>query len=113
MLRTALVIAALAGAIPQAAMAEWRYCLAPSDKEHKVYLSSAFATTADAWSTDNSFEKVLERDHLQFDDVQCPRADDEGSIIAMLQHAVGYNREIGRKIVFVQWQPALVDRRRN
>ncbi len=92
--------------VSQTALAsEWRYCLAPSEDEHKVYFSGAFATSADAWSTDHSFELVLAQAALRYDDVQCPRADDEKTIMIMLGDAVAYNRKMGRKIIYMRWEP--------
>ena len=85
--------------------AEWRYCLAPSNEEHKIYISGAFATSADAGSADSSFEQALIQARLRHDEVQCPRADDENSIIVMLQDAVTYNQKIGRKIIYMRWEP--------
>jgi hypothetical protein len=41
---------------------------------------------------------------LRHDEVQCPRADDENSIVAMLQFAVKYNQAAGRTIVYVRWE---------
>lgn|SRR5664279_3919629 len=88
-----------------ASAAEWRYCLAPSEDEHKVYFSGAFTTSADSWSTDNSFDQALIQAGLGHDEVQCPRAGDENSILTMLQDAVTYNQRIGRKIIYVHWEP--------
>lgn len=93
-------------AIAQSTLAaEWRYCLAPSDPEHKVYFSGAFTTSADAWTADSAFEQALNHAGFRYDDVQCPRADDENAIMAMLKDAVAYNRTNGRKIIYVRWEP--------
>ena len=92
--------------VSQTALAsEWRYCLAPSEDEHKVYFSGAFATSADAWSTDHSFELVLAQAALRYDDVQCPRADDERSIQIMRRDAVSFNQTAGNQIVNLNWKP--------
>jgi hypothetical protein len=93
-------------ALQAASAAEWRYCLAASDPEHKVYFSGAFTTSADAWTTDSAFEQVLTHAGFRYDDVQCPRADDESAIMAMLKDAVAYNRTNGRKIIYVRWEPS-------
>ena len=88
-----------------ASAAEWRYCLAPSEVEHKVYFSGAFTTSADSWSADNSFDQALIKAGLGHDEVQCPRAGDENSIMTMLKDAVTYNQRVGRKIIYVPWEP--------
>ncbi|MFZ0847411.1 MAG: hypothetical protein WAM62_16620 [Pseudolabrys sp.] len=88
-----------------AAAAEWQYCLAPSNEEHKIYFSGAFATNAGVGSADSSFEQALIQARLSHDEVQCPRADTENSILAMMQDAVAYNQKIGRKVVYVRWEP--------
>lgn len=94
-------------AMSQTALAaDWRYCLAPSNDEHKVYFSGAFATSADAWRSDSEFDQALIRAGLHHDEVQCPRAGDESAIMTMLQDAIAYNRRIGRKIIYVGWEPA-------
>ena len=97
---------ALAMSLCQTAIAaEWQYCLAPSNDEHKIYLSGVFATNAGVGSADSSFEQALVQARLSHDEVQCPRADNEKSIMAMLQDAVAYNQKIGRKVVYVRWEP--------
>jgi hypothetical protein len=75
-----------------ASAAEWQYCLAPSNNEHKIYFSGAFATNAGPGSADSSFERALVLARLSHDEVQCPRADDENSVIQMIQDAVKYNQ---------------------
>jgi len=98
---------AMALSLCQTAMAlEWQYCLAPSNADHKIYFSGAFATSAGVGSADGSFEQALMQAHLSHDEVQCPRADNENSILAMLQAAVAYNQKVGRKVVYVRWEPA-------
>jgi hypothetical protein len=89
-----------------ASAAEWRYCLAPSEAEHKVYFSGAFTASANSSSADSSFDQALIQAGLSHDAVQCPRADDENSIMTMLQDAVTYNKKVGRKIMYVHWEPA-------
>lgn len=90
----------------QTAMAaDWQYCLAPSDTEHKVYLSGAFSTSEVSRSMDDSFNKILVQKGLHHDVVQCPRADSESAIMTMLRDAVAYNKRIGRQIVYLYWEP--------
>ena len=87
---------------PQLALAaDWQYCLAPSHAEHKVYMSATFPVRGALGEADSAFEKLLEQARLPHDDVQCPRADDERSIEAMLQYAVSFNKEIGNTIIHI------------
>ena len=48
---------------------------------------------------DSAFERMLEQARLRHDDVQCPRADDERSIVLMQQHAISFNQENGNTII--------------
>jgi purine nucleoside permease len=105
LLRFIIRFVSLIAVLQTASAAEWRYCLAPSNDDHKVYFSGAFTNSADAWITDSAFEQVLIHAGLRYDDVQCPRADDENAILAMLRDAVAYNRTNGRKIIYVRWEP--------
>ena len=105
MLRSIVAGFVLAISICQMASAdEWRYCLAPSNDEHKIYFSGAFRTSADPGTADSAFERALTQARLRHEEVQCPRADDENSIVAMLQYAVKYNQAAGRMIVYVRWE---------
>jgi hypothetical protein len=97
---------ALMVAVSQTALAaDWQYCLAPSYREHTIYFSAAFMTSTGLGSADSSFERKLNRAGLTHDSVQCPRADDENSIMAMFQYAISYNQKLGNKIVYVNWDP--------
>ena len=80
---------------------DWQYCLAPSQADHKVYLSGAFPAHGALSDADNIFEQMLEQARLRHDVVQCPRADDERSIIAMEQYAITYNQEIGNAVIHI------------
>jgi|ERR1035441_6152582 hypothetical protein len=93
---------ALMVAVSQTALAaDWQYCLAPSYKEHTIYFSAVFTTSAGFGSADSSFEQKLNRAGLPYNSVQCPRADDEKSIMEMFQYAISYNQKLGNKIVYV------------
>ena len=85
---------ALIAASSQAALAtDWQYCLAPSQAEHKIYMSGAFPVRGSLDDADSAFELMLDQAGLRHDVVQCPRADDERSIGAMEQYAISFNRE--------------------
>ena len=91
---------ALTAAGSQMAMAtDWQYCLAPSQAEHKIYMTGAFPVRGSLDDADNDFEQMLDQAGLRHDVVQCPRADDERSIVAMEQYAITFNQESGNIIV--------------
>jgi hypothetical protein len=92
--------------LPQAAhAADWRYCLAPSHAEHKVYISPPFRATLPMDDIESRFGKTLSGSGLHFDDVQCPRADGETATLTMQQHAITVNRELGNQVINLRWTP--------
>ncbi|MGB6537692.1 MAG: hypothetical protein WBF58_17215 [Xanthobacteraceae bacterium] len=102
----ALFALALILAIPQSAFArDWRYCLAPSHAEHKIYISPPFPATLSMDEAESQFGRTLSRSGLHFDDVQCPRGDGETAALTMQQHAIVMNRELGNKIINLRWKP--------
>jgi hypothetical protein len=91
---------ALIVASSQTALAtDWQYCLAPSQAEHKVYMSGAFPVSGALYDADSTFERMLDQAGLHHDVVQCPRADDERSIVMMEQYAISFNQGNGNTIV--------------
>jgi hypothetical protein len=99
-------LAILATFFQTALAADWHYCLAPSDTEHKVYLSEVFSTSEISRSTDDAFGKILAQKGLRHDVVQWPRADTEPAIMTMLRDTVSYNQRVGRQAVYLHWEPA-------
>jgi hypothetical protein len=96
---------ALIAASSQAALAaDWQYCLSPSHAEHKVYISSTFPVRGVLADADDAFERMLDQAGLRHDDVQCPRADDERSIVLMQQYAISFNQENGNTIVHLPFE---------
>jgi len=93
-------------AVPQTALAaDWQYCLAPSHTEHKVYFSAPFPSRGSWGSPDSDLDRMLNKSAVRHDDVQCPRADDERSIVVMRQEAISFNRRAGNEIVNLNWKP--------
>ena len=86
----------------RALAADWKYCLAPSSADHKVYMTDAFPVRGSVNDANNAFERALDQAGLRHDVVQCPRADDERSIMAMQQYAIAFNREVGNVIVHMR-----------
>jgi hypothetical protein len=102
----ALFALALIALLPRTAVAaDWRYCLAPSHAEHKVYVSPPFAATMSMDDAETQFGRTLSRSGLRFDDVQCPRSDAEAGALSMQQHAITVNRELGNAIINLRWKP--------
>lgn len=96
---------ALTAAGSQMAMAtDWQYCLAPSEAEHKIYMSGAFPVRGSLDDADNDFEQMLDQAGLRHDVVQCPRADDERSIAAMEQYAISFNQKLGNTIIHLPFE---------
>jgi hypothetical protein len=78
---------------------DWQYCLAPSRADHKVYMSATFPMRGALGSSDSAFQRMLDNAGLRYDDIQCPRADDERSIVMMMQYAISLNRGNGNTII--------------
>lgn len=106
MIKRALLGLALILAMPHLALAsDWRYCLAPSHAERKIYISPPFAATMSMDDAESQFGRLLAASGTHFDDVQCPRSDDENGALTMQQHAIVTNRELGNKIINMRWKP--------
>jgi hypothetical protein len=106
-MRTLLAPALLAMTLlPQKALAEdWRYCLAPSHAEHKVYMSPPFPATISMDDAESQFGRTLSASGLHFDDVQCPRSGGQTASMTMQQHAIVVNRELGNEVINLRWKP--------
>jgi hypothetical protein len=106
-MRALLVSALLATtSLPQQALAEdWRYCLAPSHAERKVYISPPFLATMSMDDAESQFGRTLSQSGLRFDDVQCPRGDGQTAALTMQQHAIKVDRELGNEIINLRWKP--------
>jgi hypothetical protein len=90
----------------QAARAEWRYCLAPEESAHKVFLSDPFPVEAETGAIETIFERRLIQAGVPHDRVSCPRADTAQQIAAMRNHAIEFNREfLDRTAVELHWAP--------
>jgi ABC-type sugar transport system substrate-binding protein len=102
----ALLALALAVLLPQSAAAEdWRYCLAPSHADHKLYVSMPFAATMSMDAAESQFGRALFKMGLHYDDVQCPQSDSETGAVAMQKHAISINHELGMQVINMPWKP--------
>jgi hypothetical protein len=105
-LKNFLIGLALMVAVSQTALAaDWQYCLAPSNKEHKVYISAPFPSSGALDDPDSTLDRVLNHSGVGHDDVQCPRANDASSIETMRQRAISFNHKAGNEIVNLNWKP--------
>jgi hypothetical protein len=93
-------------AAPQfAAAAEWRFCIAPSTQEHRIYMTTPYLTGIAMEALENGFHQALERSGRRHDNVQCPTGANEQSVRAMRQHADEFNRQMGNEVIPVDWKP--------
>ena len=84
---------------------DWRYCLAPSHAERKIYVSPPFPDTVSMDEAESQFGRLLSRRGAHFDDEQCPRSNSEAGIVTMQRHAVAVNHDFGNKIIAIRWKP--------
>jgi hypothetical protein len=92
----------------QSALAfEWRFCIAPSNQEHKIYVTAPFYTGTPMDAIENGFHQHLDRTGHHHDSVQCPMGANEAAIRAMRQHADEFNRQFGIEVMPVDWKPAV------
>ncbi len=102
----ALIAFALTMLLPQIATAEdWRYCLAPSHAEHKIYISLPFPATMSMDAAESQFGRALAYSGLRYDDVQCPQSDSESDAFDMQRHAISINHELGIQVIDTHWKP--------
>jgi hypothetical protein len=85
--------------------AEWRYCLAPSRAEHRIYLTAPFSGPTDTADAEDAFARAVRASGHSPDDVQCPRTGSEAMALEMQQHAVALNKTRGNEIVELHWRP--------
>ena len=93
-------------ALQLAAATEWRFCIAPSYQERKIYMTAPFPTTTPMEVIEDGFHRVLDRSGRRHDSVQCPTGANEQAVRAMRQHADDFNRQLGNEVVPVDWKPA-------
>jgi hypothetical protein len=86
--------------------AEWRFCIAPSTPEHKIYMSAPFLSVTPMEAMENGFHQALDRSGRRHDSVQCPTGANEPTVRAMRQHADEFNRQMGNEVIPVEWRPA-------
>src|SRR3569623_270773 len=94
---SAAVAAMCAVMLPSIARADgWQYCLAISHADQRTYVTAISAETPGA---EGAFSNSVADAGLDFDEVQCPRADEHFDLVVMRDHALRYNRQIGMTVV--------------
>jgi len=104
-MKALLMLAATLIATSPAGAADWRYCLALSPDENKVYISEPFQTNASMSAATDAFSRLLARQQLRHQPVQCPKSADEKSALQMREHSISFNRSSGREIANVGGTP--------
>ncbi|HEY6259500.1 MAG TPA: hypothetical protein VIY51_27285 [Xanthobacteraceae bacterium] len=99
------LIAMVAG-LQSAQAAEWRFCIAPANQEHRIYMTAPFLTAVPMEAMEGGFHQALDRSSHRHDSVQCPTGPSEQAVRAMRQHADDFNRQLGTEVVPVDWKPA-------
>ena len=85
------------------AISGWQYCLAASGGDRKLYISSPFSRTVDLNIIQILFSQRLLG--LQHEPVQCPIARYKETLATMRDDAISFNRNIGKAIVTLNWEP--------
>jgi hypothetical protein len=88
--------------------ADWRFCVAPSNREHEVYMTNPFPTSSSMESLERDFDQLLDRWGRSHDSVQCPTGADEQAVRAMSAHAQAFNQQMGKIVVLIDWKPVSV-----
>jgi hypothetical protein len=91
--------------LQSAAAAEWRFCIAPANQEHRIYMTAPFLTATSMEAMETGFHLVLERAGRRHDSVQCPTGATEQAVRAMRQHADDFNHQMGNEVVTIDWKP--------
>ena len=86
----------------RALASDWSYCLAPAEADGRIYMTEPFPSGS--VKAEGEFNDLLMQRHLRHDTVQCPRANDEASIVVMRQHAIDVNRSSGRQVIDAPWR---------
>jgi hypothetical protein len=98
------LIASAASTVPAAAL-EWRFCIAPANQDHRIYMTPPFSTAVAMEAMESGFHQALEHAGRRHDSVQCPTGSGEAAVRAMHQHADDFNRQMGNEVVGVDWRP--------
>jgi hypothetical protein len=84
--------------------AEWRFCVAPSDREHTMYMTNPFFTSTSMESLERDFDQLLHRWGRFHDSVQCATGANEQAVRAMREYAEAFNQQMGRMVILIDWK---------
>jgi hypothetical protein len=85
---------------------EWRFCIAPSNQEQRIYMTAPFLAGMPLEVMENGFHQALNRSGHRHDSVQCPTGANEQAVRAMRLHADEFNRQMGNEVIPIDWKPA-------
>ena len=83
---------------------EWRFCLAPAQAEHRMYMSDPIPAGDIMINADDAFDRLLKKAGIRHDEVQCPRAPNKPTLLFRQRYAVKWNQELGNKIIPISWE---------
>jgi hypothetical protein len=86
--------------------AKWRFCIAPSSQEYRVYMTKPFLAGVSMEELEDRFHQLLYSLGLRHDSVQCPTGANEEAVRAMRQYASEFNRQKGTEVVQIDWKSA-------
>jgi hypothetical protein len=89
-----------------AVAAEWRFCIAPSSQEYRIYMTEPFLAGAPMEALEDRFHQLLYSLGLRHDSVQCPTGANEEAVRAIRQYAGEFNRQRGTEVVQIDWKSA-------
>jgi hypothetical protein len=93
-----------AAAAEPAVVVEWRFCLAPSNQDHKIYMTAPFPAAISTEALEAGFHKLLEQAGYHHDSVQCPTGGGEQAVRGMRQHAGEFNLQVGNQVILMDWR---------
>jgi hypothetical protein len=67
-------------------------------------MSSVFEADGPASAAESEFAAVLKQSFLHYNDVQCPRSDDQLSAMQMQVQTIRFNQNIGVQIINLGWK---------
>jgi hypothetical protein len=88
-----------------ASAAEWRFCIAPVNQEHKIYVTAPFLSAIPMEAMEGGFHQLLDRSGRRHDSVQCSTGANEQAVRVMRQHADDFNRQMGVEVIPIDWKP--------
>lgn len=100
-----LLLCASAWPARSASAADWRYCYAGSDREHRFYVSRPFSAGASVDAIEQQWIAWLVRQAVRYETTGCPRGADRAAVEASLGSAIRYNAGQGRHASELDWRP--------